>query len=56
MKKIRERAKERLPEFSENLHEIKDSDYKENSIPTDPEDETWSENDSIDYINYNKVI
>ena len=46
MKKIRERAKERLPEFSENLQEIKDSDYEEEDIPTYSEDETWSENDS----------
>jgi len=48
-KKIFRIAKERLTNFSDNIEEIKDSNYNE-GIPTGGESQISSDNDSIDYI------
>ena len=42
-------AKDKLKGFSENIQEIKDSNYDED-MPTEGESQISSENDSIDYI------
>jgi len=48
-KKIIQIAKERLTNFSDNIEEIKDSNY-DDDMPTGEESQISSDNHSIDYI------
>lgn len=49
VKKICQIAKERLEKFSNNIEEIKDSNY-DDDMPTGGESQISSDNHSIDYI------
>ena len=55
VKKIKEKRKEKLPKLIDNIVEIRDSNY-EDEMSHGSESEPTSENDSMDYINYNKLI